>query len=85
MSIIPQLTQDCPREDCAIQDRGSTSTLLAWSPTYDKNGNRIDKGDPNTRTTKYIRRSCYREWYVSTQYGESKITERKREAAPSAE
>lgn len=86
MNKIQQITKDCQREDCSITGGNSGfSTCMGYTPTYDKHGKRTDRGDPNTFTTSYRCSTCKREWLVSTQYGESKITEHKREAAQSAE
>lgn len=50
MSIIPELTKDCARDDCSISGGNSgVSTCLGWSPTYDKHGNRTDH-DPSCAT-----------------------------------
>lgn len=38
---------DCAREDCRIQNRGTSRTLLGWCPEYDKYGRQINS-DPNT-------------------------------------
>ena len=75
MNIIQQITKDCPREDCSMLEGGSTSTCMGWQPTYDKAGQRIDKGDPNTHTTSWRCSSCNRAWVTNTRYGETSITE----------
>ncbi len=79
MSLIPELTKDCDRDDCrVIGGNASVSTCMAWTPVYDKQGNRIDDGDPNTSTTTYDCATCGAHWTVSTQFGETKITKRNR-------
>jgi len=52
---------DCEREDCRVIVLGRMTTLLGWSPTYDKHGNLIDK-DPNTVTTHYQCTVCGKDW-----------------------
>jgi hypothetical protein len=77
MNQIEQLTKDCPRDDCEITGGNSgISTCMAWTPVYDKHGNRTDRGNPNIVITSYLCSVCGREWSVRTQYGESKIIER---------
>jgi transposase-like protein len=65
MNTIQKLTEHCPREDCSILDHGSITTLIAWSPSYDKNGN-IQGTNPNTVITRYECRMCGKQWQVST-------------------
>lgn len=77
MNLIPELTKNCQREDCSIVGGScGVSTLVAWTPTYDKHGNRTDRGDPNTFTTTYKCVTCGASWSATTQYGETKITPR---------
>ena len=72
---IHEATKDCLRDDCSISAVGpSRSTLMAWTPTYDKHGNRIDRGDPNIHSTTMRCWTCGSEWLLSTQYGETKVT-----------
>lgn len=77
MNTIQKLTKDCPREDCSISggDYG-VSTCMGWTPTYDKNGNRTDRGDPNSYTTSYACSACGKRWSVTTQYGQTNIATR---------
>lgn len=76
MNKIQQITKDCPREDCSITGGNSgISTCVGWTPTYDKNGKRTDKGDPNSFTTSYQCSTCKRAWSATTRYGETTITE----------
>jgi hypothetical protein len=63
MNIIPKLTKDCEREDCALVDLGSTMTIMGFSQTYDKRGRPIDR-DPNTITTNYECKTCGALWTV---------------------
>ena len=71
---ISELTKDCPRADCRIHESlGGASTLLAWEPTYDKYGNRVDKGDPNECTSSMRCSTCGVGWILRTQFGETKV------------
>lgn len=74
MKLIAQLTGDCPREDCAVQEGGSTSTCLGWTPTYDKRGERTDRGNPNSMRTSFRCSTCGKEWAAYTQYDETTFT-----------
>lgn len=74
MNVIQEMTKDCPREDCTLTSGLSTSTGLAWSPTYDKSGNRTDRGDPNYHNTEYRCSKCGASWIASTRFNETKIT-----------
>lgn len=76
MSLIQQATKDCERDDCRITENGGASTCIAWTPVYDKQGNRADRGDPNTHWSALICSTCKREWSVRTQYGETTLTAR---------
>lgn len=43
----------CPRKtpkECRFADLGGTTTLMGWTPVYDRAGDRIDHGDPNKTT-----------------------------------
>lgn len=76
MNAFQKATADCDRPDCKLVDRGGVSTLMAWTPTYDKNGNRTDRGDPNIRHSTIQCLTCNREWDAKTQYGETTVTVR---------
>lgn len=52
---------DCGREDCRIEAGMTTTTLLGWTPVFDKHGRPINH-DPNTRTTAMRCQSCGRKW-----------------------
>lgn len=52
---------DCEREDCRILNLGSSTTLLGWTPVYDKYGNDISV-NPNKTTTHYRCSVCGRDW-----------------------
>jgi hypothetical protein len=73
--MIETLTKDCPREDCRIYGGNSgVSTCMGWTPVYDKQGKRIDNGDPNSFTTSYSCTTCKKHWSVTTQRGDTRIT-----------
>jgi YD repeat-containing protein len=67
----PSCTHD-PSE-CRLSSSGGTSTAMAWFPTYDGNGNRIGRGDPNIHTSQVSCSTCRMAWIESTQYGETTI------------
>ena len=73
MSIIEQVTKDCQREDCRIVLGGGSSTLLAWTPTFDRHGKQIGS-DPNIHTQDVYCRTCRRRWITKTRSGETTIT-----------
>jgi hypothetical protein len=80
MNYIAECTKNCPREDCSITcsiTGGDMwfSTLMGWIPTYDKNGNRTDPGDPNIRSTEVRCSVCEKHWRISEQYGDVTVTE----------
>lgn len=52
---------DCKREDCIIEDLGSRTTLLGWTPTYNKQGQLLNS-DPNITTTYYRCIICKSNW-----------------------
>lgn len=62
----------CPREDCRIEHLGGTSTLMGWSPTFDKHGNQIGS-DPNIRISRSRCATCGAEWELRTQSDASSI------------
>lgn len=71
---IASMTKDCPRQDCRISYSGGRSTLMSWQPTYDRDGSRTDKGDPNITTSEASCASCGKQWVLKSQYGETKVT-----------
>ena len=73
-NIVAAITKDCNRKDCLISFGAGMSTLLAWSPAYDRVGNRTDNGDPNTHTQDAHCSTCHRRWTIKTQFGKSTIT-----------
>lgn len=56
-NIYQRMSEGCDK-DCEFEYWGSTTTLVAWKNTYDKNGNPIGGGDPNTVTTAYRCKTC---------------------------
>ena len=76
--IGAEYTKDCPREDCRIRfDMSGTSTLMAWSPVYDKDGNDVSGGNPNIHTSGASCDTCGRRWVSRTQYGKTVTTEKR--------
>lgn len=72
---ISEMTKDCRRQDCSLSDYGvSTSTCMGWIPTYDKHGNRTDRGDPNIYRSGMRCSTCGLIWEIRTQYGETTMT-----------
>lgn len=41
--LIRQATSACNRDDCRIMERGAQSGLVGYTPTYDRNGNLLNK------------------------------------------
>lgn len=70
MSTIRTLTRGCEK-DCSISDLGSETTLIGWTPSYDKNGRR-QGFDPNTHTAHYRCSTCGASWKVKTGGGRAK-------------
>ena len=52
---------DCESESCRIQVLGQMTTLLGWTPVYDKYG-KSHGSDPNKTTTQYKCLTCNKEW-----------------------
>jgi hypothetical protein len=63
---------DCPREDCRIQNRGTSSTLMGWTPTYDKYGRQLNS-NPNTVKTHFHCLTCGEAWIRKTKSGVTTI------------
>ena len=77
MSTISQMTKDCDRDTCAIQeDHPATMTCMYWTPAYDKLGRRTDPGDPNITTHYFACRTCGAQWMTNEQYGQITIIRR---------
>ena len=69
---LTNVTEWCPNDSCAIQYMGSSTTLVAWSPTYDKWGNATSE-DPNTHTSVYRCNTCDARWTISCYRQETTI------------
>ena len=66
--IIKAVTECCDL-DCRVKIGSSSTTLMGWYPTYDKDGNQVTE-NPNKRSTYVTCRVCDKEWTVSEQYGQ---------------
>lgn len=64
---------ECDRTDCEIKHIGSMTTLLSYTPVYDREGNMIHNGDPNTVTDTYHCRQCNATWMTKTHNGISRV------------
>lgn len=64
---IEAVTEGCSGE-CRIADHGGHRTLLAWTPTYDRDGNLLNS-DPNTYTCLMDCRTCGKAWTVVQKSG----------------
>lgn len=70
MTLVEQMTKDCKRDDCRLEMGATMSTCMGWTPTtYDRHGNRTDRGDPNHHSTQWECVTCGAKWWESTQYG----------------
>lgn len=61
--------------ECRIQDHGSTTMLLSWTPTYDGNGQRVGPRDPNTRMTSLSCLVCQRRWIENTSHDKTTVSD----------
>ena len=59
-ATIHKFTKGCDK-NCAIQQTRSYTTLIGWTPTYDKWGTVTTK-DPNTTTSEYKCLTCGKTW-----------------------
>ena len=64
MGLVRDLTRSCERVDCSITFGAYTSTLLGWTPTYNKFGKQTSK-DPNYRTQTARCLTCNKTWYIT--------------------
>ena len=46
---------------CKINELGTTTTLLAWKPQYDGDGNKLNH-DPNRIETIFVCLTCKQKW-----------------------
>jgi hypothetical protein len=74
MNLFQRATKDCTRSDCQLVSSGGFSTCMGYMPTYDKNGTRTDRGDPNIHSSSLHCMTCGNRWHISTQYNETTIT-----------
>jgi len=65
---------ECERTDCSIMYHGSSTTLLGWSPTYDKNGVPTNH-NPNILTSAYSCSKCGRTWVMAEQEDRHEVIE----------
>ena len=70
---LEQMTSDCLNDFCQISFGPGTSTLIGWSPSYDKKG-RITSNNPNRTTTPAWCNKCGRRWSITSANGQSEIT-----------
>lgn len=56
MTVFEYVQEKCA-DECSLQSRGSWSTCMGWSPTYDKFGNPTSF-NPNTITTEFYCSKC---------------------------
>lgn len=68
---IQEMTKTCSRPDCSLADRGSRSTLLAWTPTYDRNGI-LQTEDPNETIRIMECVTCGKQWQIASGGGRDK-------------
>jgi hypothetical protein len=90
LTAFQKATEHCEREDCSLSATHVASTCLTWTPTYNKQGERTDKGDPNTYTNTIECSTCNRKWEAATLYNETTIKEipkedQKSESEPKAQ
>ena len=58
----PQEPPECDQQNkCRFISRGSSRTLMGWTPTYDREGNMIGK-DPNRTTSYWQCGTCDKGW-----------------------
>ena len=59
----------CPSpSECRIRSEGATTTLMAWTPVFDGDGNPLNS-DPNTRDESYSCLTCRISWIRRTKSG----------------
>ncbi|MCP1852740.1 MULTISPECIES: hypothetical protein [unclassified Bradyrhizobium] len=67
--IAIAVTMLCPRRDCSIKIRRGEETCMGWpGPTYDRDGKRTDRGDPNRVQFAARCERCEKAWSVRTRY-----------------
>lgn len=66
MQNKPMRHPNCPTpRHCVITFEGSNTTLLAWSPVFDGNGNLLNV-NPNDVEAKFDCDTCGRKWIRKT-------------------
>lgn len=64
---------DCPDntpDECSFLHGSTCSTLLGWTPEYNRKGELLNS-DPNTRSTRISCRKCGNTWIKTTQHGKT--------------
>jgi hypothetical protein len=64
---------ECKKE-CSFSGSGSMTTLMGYTPTWDKHGNMTSR-DPNITTSEIRCSTCGKRWLSRTQYGETTYLE----------
>jgi hypothetical protein len=59
-------------KDCRFTYEGESTTLLGWTPVYDKTGVQRNE-NPNIRKQTIDCLTCNKRWCFETQYGQTKI------------
>ena len=64
-ALIPSARNARTHSDAQVaQITGTTATLVAYVPTYDRNGMMSAAGDPNTYSSRLECRTCGMKWDV---------------------
>lgn len=71
MGLIAKLTAGC-KGDCRVSLEGGVSTLVGWTPVYDRHGQLLNE-DPNTHTQGAYCGACRKRWTVSQTAGKTTI------------
>ena len=74
--IIREATKNCDSDRCSLSVVASVTTLIAYAPAYDKNGDRIGAADPNTMYETLRCATCGQEWDVKTKGALRSVTSR---------
>jgi hypothetical protein len=72
MHVVQEVTKDCQSDACRIEFGAGTSTLVGWTPIYDKSGNRVNE-DPNAFVQEVSCQTCGKKWSVSTVLGATEV------------
>ncbi len=69
---VIKITSECERDDCTIEDQGTSSTCMGSFHYYDKQGE-YHIEDPNYyRTTLYCHK-CLKSWHLVKHQGETSL------------